>query len=471
MPAEPELFVSSQALFDTLGTTTGPIFQMNRVDEGNCTEPAAVRFASENGIALADQNASTVSVISQQQVGPYDTVVLKAESEEGLITYLQDNGYDLPSQLSEVLAPYIAFDAHFVALKLAKDQDAGDITPLGMTYAGTSAVIPIQLTSIAAAPDMRLEVYVFADRRAVPRSYLHVEVNHAAIDWWTGGSNYADAISQAANEAGGQAFATDYFGPSETFRVDYAFQRQPLRDAEDFEAWINQLFRMNVPMGEAVAGVVVDHVVILDDIDPVSFVQCVQCWAYDASGFDPVAATQDLDVRVLTPLEDTEALFHQPLMTRMTSSLDAAEMTVDPVFVLNADMSGEADFVPQLRSADLVYECGANRRSEKSRRRLELEDGRSILLPSEQWFRNEGTSEFEYIQDLGATKAQVIEQMGESGQPEVIVDFTGDLSRLTDEHNDRVRALLGCGCNAGSPAPAGGAALLLVLMGLARRRR
>ena len=40
----------------------------------------------------------------------------------------------------------------------------------------------------------------------------HVQINEAAIDWLNRGSNYSDVVSQAADEAGGRAFATDYAG-------------------------------------------------------------------------------------------------------------------------------------------------------------------------------------------------------------------------------------------------------------------
>ena len=78
----------------------------------------------------------------------------------------------------------------------------------------TQAGIPIQLTSIAALLDMPVDVYVFSDARVVPKSYLHVEVNDLAVNWTTGGSNYDDVITRAADEAGGQAFATGFAGDS-----------------------------------------------------------------------------------------------------------------------------------------------------------------------------------------------------------------------------------------------------------------
>ena len=82
-----------------------------------------------------------------------------------------------------------------------------------------------------------MEAYVLSDGRGVPTSYLHVQINEAAIDWWTAGSNYNDVITQAADEAGGHAFATDSYGPTDLYAgvlFDPArFDEGQLRDAHD----------------------------------------------------------------------------------------------------------------------------------------------------------------------------------------------------------------------------------------------
>lgn len=130
---------------------TSPISQLNQIVEGTCGQPISIGcgFAS-NDESTADTDAgfytstefdpyptSTIEVVSEGQVGPYETVVLQAGNEEALLDYLQDAGYDLPDSLDAVLAPYVGADAHFVAHKLASNRDVGDITPLGLRYAAT----------------------------------------------------------------------------------------------------------------------------------------------------------------------------------------------------------------------------------------------------------------------------------------------------------------------------------------------
>ena len=107
-------------------------------------------------------------------------------------------------------------------------------------------------------------------------------------------------------------------------------------------------------------------------------------------------------------------------LSRLTSSVSPVEMTVDPTFVFNPDM----DEVSNSHSADLVYECGNGRFRDTAPRRLDLEDGRSIRLPSEAWFDANETTPSDFIAELGDVNAMVIEATGASGEPEIIFDYS-----------------------------------------------
>ncbi len=477
---EPDLFLSSQALFDTLAVQTAPQFRLDVIEEGDCRSGnggfIGVRGGSEDFLAPESPQADSggVVVVAQAKVGPYETLTLQANSSTELLEFLQRNAYDLPDDLDPVLRPYVADGAYFVALRLSKNNDAGDIAPLGMRYAGEKASIPIQLTSIAAADDLRLEVYVFSDVRAVPETYLHVQINDAAIDWWNAGQNYPDVITQAADEAGGRAFATDYFGDAPGgYTIDPGLEGR-LRAAETGSQWVNiALFETGVAINEEMAGVIAEAVGLPASIDPIDFANCPDCFGDWSQGpeLDTAAATDLYAEFVIEPLVEAEDLFDRRRLTRMTSSLSANEMTEDPVFALNHDMDDEEDFVSNVRTAELVYDCEGGKLRNRAERRLILSDGRAIYLPSEKWIVDNQTSEFELISELGATKAKIIERTGESGEPEIIRDFTNRLFDLVDQHNANLLASC-AGCRVGTGAPGLGVlGLLLAVVGLRRRGR
>ncbi|MEM6930627.1 MAG: DUF2330 domain-containing protein, partial [Myxococcota bacterium] len=432
---EPELFVSPQFLFDTLGPATSPTFRMTQVDEGNCRDSGRRLFSGEVNFLQSDEGAVSpepATVISQTEVGPYDATILRAQSSEALRTFLDDNAYAIPPSLDAVLAPYITEQAYLVAIKLRKDRSAGDIAPLGLRYPGTEASIPIQLTAVAVTDDMPLEVYVFGDTRAVPESYLHVKINEAAIDWWSGGANYFDVVRRAADEAGGQAFATDYYGPPPTPGVstpnDLPFR---LRNAPSREQWADAVVSgLGILLDQGAYSVIAD----LLDISPFytleDFRSCPECVLDPTEEpFDAEVLTTEFEEELFVDLQRSLELFGALRVTRMTSSLSAEEMTVDPVFVLNEDM--REPWVDNVRTAELVFECNPNRRRWKARRRLDLPDGRSLRLPSTDDLP--GGLESDFLSEQGAIAAQVIERTAATGMPVVEVDFTADLQTLADQ--------------------------------------
>ncbi len=476
VPSNPEIFLSSDQLFDVLAAQLAPQFNLRYKEEGNCTEPVRLSFG-RNEMAMdlaasgtAPSGGNGVNVLQQGQVGPYDMVVIQGQSTQELLAWLVRSGYDLPPGTEPLLAPYVAGDAYFLGLKLAKDKDVGDIAPIGFRYDGVQPAIPIQLTAIAATPDMRLEAYVFASERVVPESYLHVKINEAAVDWWSGGTNYPDVITKAANEAGGHAFATDYAGSPESLRGQFyvpgRYDTDALRSATNFGSLIDDIQGQGWPATNALQGALLSCVEAPANVDPNDFLNCPDCFTWDQTSFDAEVCADQLEFGYVEPLKLAEDLLDHPWVSRMTSSLDAAEMTVDPVFVKNPDM-GE---VSNQYRADFVYECSGGKRRSKAMRRLDLEDGREILIPSERWMEENNTTPFEFIAGLGDINAAVIEQTGGSGKAKVLNDFSGKMKDQTDAHNDMVRDLMGCGGCSSTGSTGGWWLVALGALAATRRR-
>ena len=491
----PELQLSTNRLFQELAWRTQPRFQLEVLEIEPCEGgyywyggyPEAALSSSS---APSDRDDGTVDVISEQRVGPYETVVLQAQSAEGLLDWLQTNEYLLPDSLDPVLAPYVADGSYFVALRLAKEADVGELSPLALTYEGTRASIPIQLTSIAATEDtepnvlelMRRRAYVLGNDRAVPDSYLHVQVNDLVVDWFRGGFNWEDAITVAADEAGGQAFATDYSGSTDVmddalfqegrFDTDaLAAESDPVRF---FELLMSQgfvgdstllaLFQQYLPMPQALA----DQGVREQD-----FYNCLECYAEHLAGieFDSRAFAAAIDERIVAPLENAQGLFDShPHLTRMTSSVSPVEMTVDPTFVFNADMAQSVD---TQRTATVEMYCGDGVSFEDAPRRLVLADGRGYNLPSMRWFWDNGLTEYEYLSELYQNYALVIEDTSERGEPEVLFDGRDGARDLADAFNDASDVRIpgvGCGCQHGTPAGLALGLFGVLALGLRRRR-
>jgi MYXO-CTERM domain-containing protein len=508
VPTVPEVGLSTDALFQQLDWQTRPYFGLQYEERGSCVydgggwwyPPMAEDGDAAAGGGAPGSNDGGIVVEAQGQTGPYDWTVVNAKTQDALVAWLKDpdgdpgtdDAFQLPAALTGKLASYVHDEGRFIAFRLQNDADAGDIAPIRMTYAGDAATVPLVLTSVAATPDMRVQPFVFAEHRAVPSNYLHVRVNEAKINWFTSGANYDEVVTLAADEAGGQAFATDFYGETAPFRgqlwAEGRFDLDRLRGTSDPAQFVQELLDQGFPRNTQMQGLLREYVPMPEaakdaGVDEASFYNCLECYRQylGAVDFDPVAFTAALDEQVVQPLHDAEQLYvRHGRLTRMTSSVSPEEMTLDPIFVLNADMT---DPVSNQHTAKLVIDCGDDGSYSASPRWIELADGTTLQVPPDQWFQDHGTSYADWGGDIDQPAAALIERTGASGQPVPVQDRSSEIREGIRDYNDWVDGLIGngpgpttsgvdagCGCDtrgaAGASLPA-----LLGLVALARRRR
>ena len=73
-------------------------------------------------------------MLSQKDVGPFQTVVLASNDTADLVKWLDDNDYDQPPEAVPLLDHYVRQGMQFVALRLLKDEPTGAIQPITLTF-------------------------------------------------------------------------------------------------------------------------------------------------------------------------------------------------------------------------------------------------------------------------------------------------------------------------------------------------
>ena len=106
-----------------------------------------------------------------------------------MLDWLDDNGFFVPGGTEDVVDAYIQPNGYFLALKLLKGNDVGDLQPVVLSYESDLPMIPIILTSVAADPNMGVQVWLLGEDRAIPRNYHHTKINDAALDWIGAGAD------------------------------------------------------------------------------------------------------------------------------------------------------------------------------------------------------------------------------------------------------------------------------------------
>jgi MYXO-CTERM domain-containing protein len=457
-PGIPEVFLSSEALFDTLQVRTEPIVSLRRTTDCEYDDDAFMDASSGGSTTLITSSSSpdsgTVQVLATPEVGPYVGVVLSASDEQALVGWLQDNGFAIPDSFAAAAAPYLEGGMNFLALKLNKTADLGDLPPLGVKWAGTRPSVPLTLTAVAAQPNLPLTVYVLGEHRAVPLSYLHVQMNPLVYDWFGRGFNWLERVGRAADEAGGRAFATTYAGPTGGSSLGCQFMNVDGLDTLDVALdWFLALGSHGFAGTPELLEILRVHVPAPQGVDEIDFYNrpydyAAQWAALDAT-FDPVAATADLSSNLVQPcLDAEEILARSPYLTRLTSTVSPEEMTVDPEFGFNPDLPNVSNYL----EADLHDNCDGTGV-------LTLPGGFVLPIAS----LDDTYPDAEWVDSRLDHHALIIEQLSESGSGEVLVDYTDELV------GDLLDVAKTCGCSSGAAMPAG--ALLLALLVPLRRRR
>jgi hypothetical protein len=104
-----------------------------------------------------------VTVEASYDVGEYDVSILSATESDGLVNFLNDNGYRIPAGADAVLGSYIKQKMRFFVAKVNLDRMAlignGYLRPLQVRYETAKFMLPLRLGTVNANGAQDLIVY------------------------------------------------------------------------------------------------------------------------------------------------------------------------------------------------------------------------------------------------------------------------------------------------------------------------
>ena len=401
---QPTVSVGSNGVFAALLQSTRPRFSLSYQDVGTCRQPmfpppqpGAPGGTVYDAAAPAADAGAGVNIAFRGDVGPYDAAVIKStdpQDSKPLIDWLNANQYFVTDEGKRLIADYVRQEKYFVAIKLLPQKGVTEIVPLVMRFAGPGPCIPLKLTAIAALKDLKINLWVLADQRVVPDNVYEMEINPARINWFDGGSNYDDLVKAAANEAGGNAFITEFAGPTTAFkgqvyqpsRYDLPAIRAAKTPPEALDrigqqpfprdATLLEILRRQIPLPTVLKNMGVAERDFYNQL--ASYWQQYQ---KDFMPFDPLALAAELDMKFIQPLRQTQQLLDgHPRLTRLSTFISPEEMTIDPTFTMNSSLPD----VPVERHATGFRYCGNQEYDAcTAPLKLQLPDGQAIWLMPE----------------------------------------------------------------------------------------
>ena len=111
----------------------------------------------------ARRNSSSVTIEAQYTVGEYDIMILSATESSGLVSWLNENDYKLPSGARRIVDGYLKQDMRFFVAKVNLKEQAKlgyqYLRPIQVAYANNKFMLPIRLGTLNAKGKQELFVY------------------------------------------------------------------------------------------------------------------------------------------------------------------------------------------------------------------------------------------------------------------------------------------------------------------------
>jgi len=485
--AAPEIEVGSDRLFQELLAATVPTFTLStRTEPCEEDEPVgcvgtaeSVNFFGQNAAAGGDDSSgeNPPTVIDKGTAGAFQFVVLQGRDVDGVVEWLNDNGYAQDEDAPPILAEYLEEGFLLLAFRMIPGTTNDEIHPVVIRYEGPEACVPIRLTRIAANEDMGLRVFFLDDARVVPTNYRSVAINPFLIDWTN--SNYTSVVTLAVDSerSEGRGFVTEYAGPSSVVNrsglvgaawnaarflelapvqvVEELVAQELMGCVDGFERFETVTLEEGtecVPNHPILGGLLDEYLPVPARVDRVRFYGCPQCYEslIDANEWVPERFVEDFEERIVAPAEHAASLLQaNPYLTRLFTTISPHEMTVDPLFQRNPGL-------PEVSSnytATRVFAC-------EGPDYIELDDGRRIALDPD----GESPS---------FLPALAVDEFPMEGPPIALVDNEDAIDRQVDAWNEEL-GLDAQGCNCRISGRLGGAAWAAFVFGFlafSRRRR
>jgi hypothetical protein len=197
--------LSADVVFAALEETTKTIIAPS--PPSGCPPPSACDCALKTNFT----SVGSVTVQSQQVVGPYDTVQISSTDPGALSAWLSANGFAIPSSVHPVIAAYVGEGFDFLAMRLAPGQGVQAMRPVSVTSTGAGLSLPLRMVAAGTGATVGVTLWVVAAGRYEPQNFAFFTISASDLvwDWSRLTSNYAAVRIQREAALGNAAWQTE----------------------------------------------------------------------------------------------------------------------------------------------------------------------------------------------------------------------------------------------------------------------
>lgn len=225
--------VSNDAFFTALDASSQPVVYGPRTRGGNIG--CAVTGCGESSMSASESGpgAGQVQILSQDVVGPYETVTLRATDPGALRTWLKSHAFSIPEAIGPTIDAYVAESFDFIALRLRPDCGERSMQPVRIVTQGADPTLPLRMVAAGVGAKVGLTLYVISEGRWQPQNFPHAVVDESKLRWdrFRNKSNYETLTQELMAEDGGRTWVAEYADQPQLFtQYDPRFGGRPNPD-------------------------------------------------------------------------------------------------------------------------------------------------------------------------------------------------------------------------------------------------
>ena len=187
-----------------------------------CGSSSDSAFGSAAPTGNLDSDSGTtpgVTVVSQDTVGPYEAVTLRASMGDALETWLTTNGFAIPASIQPTLTAYVNEGFDFIALKLRPGQGVRAMQPVRIVSRGADPSLPLRMVAAGVGANVGLELYVIGEGRYHTQNFPDAVIDFTKLTWdpAVSRSNFAQLEEAALTAGGGLGWITQSSAPASRY--------------------------------------------------------------------------------------------------------------------------------------------------------------------------------------------------------------------------------------------------------------
>lgn len=214
------LQLSNDAFFTALDASTQSVVYGPQTFGGNY---GCGLTGCANSTSAADSQSAPgpgqVQILSQEVVGPYETVTLRATDPGALRAWLKNHAFAIPDAVGPTIDAYVAESFDFIALRLRPDCGERSMQPVRIVTQGADPTLPLRMVAAGVGAKVGLTLYVVSEGRWQPQNFPHAVLDESALRWdrVQNKSNYEPLTQELMAQQGGRTWVVEYADQPQLF--------------------------------------------------------------------------------------------------------------------------------------------------------------------------------------------------------------------------------------------------------------